>query len=373
MKPDDIDAIHVVTEKPNKKKSQSSSSSTGSGSSSNSISTIKLSQHQQQDYSYAYYEPGAAMRHSNVPLPEGVTNPPPNSIRALLSKGKKNKLLVSQALSQSYQKRFMVGGTSKGSPAKSTVTSTMPENFYEEIAAANSANVASTTTNVRVEEEFRKVQCEHRKILGELNLAVEAMLMPDSNSSQDSSNEVEEVSKQYVFNDEDFTTGNHAVGGDLDSGFSGSSGASYIGHLRMQKTNMRSRRQDSQSEEEQTFFPQPLFRHKTLINFKSRQTDDISPFVKTESKARSFWNKKGWKRNSSIESIERIGLEGEFFSQYFLFSICLFLIHLGVCVLAKWVEFLDWRQIQIIFYHFNYVFLNCLFKLKSQIEVSSCR
>lgn len=305
-KQDDIDAIHVVTEKPNKKKSQSSSSSTGSGSSSNSISTIKLSQHQ-QDYSYAYYEPGAAMRHSNVPLPEGLSNPPPNSIRALLSKGKKNKLLVSQALSQSYQKRFMGGGGSGGNNSKSTA---MPENFYEEIAAA-SANVSLNSSNIRVEEEFRKVQSEHRKILGELNLAVEAMLMPDSNSSQESSNEVEDAGKQYVFNDivvDDFTSGNH----DLDSGFSGSSGASYIGHLRMQKTNMRSRRQDAQCEEEQTFFPQPLFRNKTLINFKTRQSDEVSPFVKTESKARSFWNKKGWKRNSSIESIERIGLEGEF-------------------------------------------------------------
>lgn len=218
-----------------------------------------------------------------------------------------------------------------------------------------------------MEEEFRKVQSEHRKILGELNLAVEAMLMPDSNSSQESSNEVEDnVGKQYVFNDivvDDLTTGTHAVGADLDSGFSGSSGASYIGHLRMQKTNMRSRKQDVQNEEEQAFFPQPqpLFRHRTLMNFKCRQAEDISPFVKTESKARSFWNKKGWKRNSSIESIDRIGLEGRF--DFYLFS---FKFPALVDVFNKqgqtpyigaifcWVDFIfSWRVFEFVYIHLH--------------------
>lgn len=103
------------------------------------------------DYSYAYYEPGAAMRHSNVPRPEkGAATasgggagghvvtvamspassdpPPPNSIRALLSKGKKNKQLVSPATLQSYQTRYH--------KLASSAKAGQSENFYEEINAA---------------------------------------------------------------------------------------------------------------------------------------------------------------------------------------------------------------------------------------------
>lgn len=44
----------------------------------------------QSDYAYAYYEPGAPMRHQNIPAryyeePGPSREPPPNSIRALLS------------------------------------------------------------------------------------------------------------------------------------------------------------------------------------------------------------------------------------------------------------------------------------------------
>ncbi|XP_055389720.1 formin-J-like isoform X2 [Condylostylus longicornis] len=129
------------------------------------------------DYSYAYYEPGAAMRHSNIPTPEqqDVSEspnrpPPPNSIRALLSKGKKHKILVSPAVRQSYQAK---------------IASSLQENFYEEIESETKGGCSQTSKPPSgamklsmVEEEFRRVQSNHRKILGELNLSVEAMLMP---------------------------------------------------------------------------------------------------------------------------------------------------------------------------------------------------
>ncbi|KAI8036084.1 hypothetical protein M5D96_011178, partial [Drosophila gunungcola] len=275
--------------------------------------------HLHHDYSYAYYEPGAAMRHSNVPGSAsagggvgGVSSvvgssnttsssstspcsvePPPNSIRALLSKGKKNKQLVSPATLQSYQTRYHKLTTKVG-PGQS-------ENFYEEINAAAlqtssgshsgghhlrstvGSHSAGSLNQTLVEEELRRVQNRHHKILGELNLSVEAMLMPESppksmeqpqgapgsggveppQSSVSVSVSVTAASGQPPTILARLTSasadnicdsgegGKRAKGsaagveqqlmatttcGDLDSGFSGSSGASYIGSLRLSKT-----------------------------------------------------------------------------------------------------------------------------------------
>jgi len=147
------------------------------------------------------------MRHSNVPgavssaggggaggssvaatassSSSSSADPPPNSIRALLSKGKKNKQLVSPATLQSYQTRYHKMTTKAGLGQS--------ENFYEEINAAAlqtssghqlrgtvGSHSAGSLNQTLVEEELRRVQNRHHKILGELNLSVEAMLMPES-------------------------------------------------------------------------------------------------------------------------------------------------------------------------------------------------
>ncbi|EDW00173.1 GH12009 [Drosophila grimshawi] len=434
-------------------------------------------QHQQQhDYSYAYYEPGAAMRHSNVPKPDGSTNvessccaaalqpqvdvgpPPPNSIRALLSKGKKNKQLVSPATLQSYQTRYhklttaaaaaaAAAATASAAAAAATATTTtaaaaaavvanQSENFYEEInaAALQSGKVAQqqlgcsigshsagSLNQTLVEEELRRVQHRHHKILGELNLSVEAMLMPESppkcsppagagaagaagavagtppkpsptvcvtatsgqpailgrltstsadNICDTSSNVggIEQLLATLKGQQTTHIAGNNSntscggtasaqqtsvattAGGDLDSGFSGSSGASYIGSLRLSKTqhikcarqtptataayatqSCRSFQRSTAYDEtiatasattsslmcasNSTFLTRASCGRRILSCARIRAAEDPGPTVPTESKARSFWNRKGWRKlpgfSTSTSSINDTGLAGE--------------------------------------------------------------
>lgn len=133
-------------------------------------------QHHYSDYAYAYYEPGAPMRHQNIPSvfyeKAGPSQPPPpNSIRALLSTARRNNLARSSG---------------KYSAPPRTQQSARPsqENLYEEIHDAErrknlhaSDSVMSLNQSL-VEEEVLRVQNRHHRVLGELNLSVEEMLMP---------------------------------------------------------------------------------------------------------------------------------------------------------------------------------------------------
>ncbi|XP_018797773.1 PREDICTED: putative uncharacterized protein DDB_G0291608 [Bactrocera latifrons] len=392
--------------------------------------------HTQHDYSYAYYEPGAAMRHSNIPPPEMMVPgsahtihhapPPPNSIRALLSKGKKNKLLASPAARHAYQAHYGLdgGATACDSATLRSMAGATSENFYEEISSNEAAlqyhhnnhhhhqhhlrptgasHSAGSLNQSLVEEELRRVQSRHHKILGELNLSVEAMLMPESPPSSSPTNcEAPTVSVTTASGQPNI--GAVATGGagslrlsstsadnicdgnlaellgtvgptdellspvqsstnaafcaaDLDSGFSGSSGASYIGSLRIHKTNaalshiMSTRQtqansaaplstscnfsygtQSCRSFQRSSSTKQP--HHLTLdedlnsgfltrascgrriLNCaKIRAAEDPGPVVPTESKARSFWNRKGWRKlpgfSTSTSSINDTGITGE--------------------------------------------------------------
>lgn len=136
-----------------------------------------------QDYAYAYYEPGAAMRHQNIPgcyEEAGPSRPPPaNSMRALMSIARKKALQKNN--NKTYFTEPEVG------PSKSVSTGNInQENFYEEIHGDSKLRMfvdpltkASLSPNL-VEEEFRQVQNRHQRILGELNLDVEEMLMPSA-------------------------------------------------------------------------------------------------------------------------------------------------------------------------------------------------
>ncbi|CAD6216072.1 GSCOCG00011271001-RA-CDS [Cotesia congregata] len=108
------------------------------------------------------------------------------------------------------------------------------ENIYEEISEISKQCRYGLSDSHRslVAEEVRRVQSRHRRVLGELNLSVEAMLMPstaEDNENEDDNNVANE-------NEEDsIPSAHHFVGCDLDSGFSGSSSASYrsgLGSLR---------------------------------------------------------------------------------------------------------------------------------------------
>lgn len=81
-----------------------------------------------------------------------------------------------------------------------------------------------------VAEEVRRVQSRHRRVLGELNLSVEAMLMPTvvDNNNEDEAQDQRGASTEELLSSVSPTDDLLSpVGCDMDSGFSGSSSASY--------------------------------------------------------------------------------------------------------------------------------------------------
>lgn len=214
-----------------------------------------LNEIHQMDYAYAYYEPGAPMRHQNIPdyyEEAGPSRaPPPNSIRALLSTARRNQL---QRTSGKYSLP----------PSNNSLRS--QENVYEEIHDSekrrmrNGESLVSLDQNL-VEEEFRRVHNRHQRILGELNLDVEEMLMPtvlpqpnvnfiQTTPMLDPPSDPLDFLESGEVNDVSNGAGNSNISGsnyvnnniinnldlEIDSGFSGSN-SSYIGSLRYQKTN----------------------------------------------------------------------------------------------------------------------------------------
>lgn len=266
------------------------------------------------DYSYAYYEPGAAMRHLNIPQQRDDQHPPPpNSMRALLSKRNPNASLSS----------------SSSTPAKS---SSLHENPYEEIMGTSKSwkgrdnSLDSLNQNV-FKEELKHVQSSHRRILGELDLSVEAMLMPslsdNSNDMPDNDEPVDNLADMMssVVSTEELLSPSVNLtagggGGDIDSGFSGSSsGASYVGSLRYHRRGSgggacssmygSSSRSSQRSQDDSGIVAYPN-RSGSLYNGNSKSTshyDNISPTsvdAKLGGKS-SFW-KKSWKKFPSLTS-----------------------------------------------------------------------
>ncbi|KYB25331.1 rho guanine nucleotide exchange factor 10 isoform X1 [Tribolium castaneum] len=152
------------------------------------------------DYSYAYYVPGPPTRHTNVP-----------SRYPGYREG-------SYRTRHTYLTRY---GTE--------------ENIYEEISEVARARLRPQQSIMSinqslVEEELRRVQTGHRRVLGELNLSIEAMLMPSSSREGSDDTDREEGDQLAdlltVGPTDDLLSPVPLV--DLDSGFSGSSsGASY--------------------------------------------------------------------------------------------------------------------------------------------------
>lgn len=196
------------------------------------------------DYAYAYYEPGEPMRHQNIPdyyEEAGPSRaPPPNSIRALLSTARRNNM---QRTSGKYS---MPSNNSQRSQ----------ENVYEEIHDGEKRRMRTGDSVVSlnqsmVEEEFRRVHNRHQRVLGELNLDVEEMLMPPTPAQTATVTFIpttqllnEPADPMDFLGNGEVNDGLNGAGNnisnynnniDLDSGFSGSN-SSYIGSLRYQKT-----------------------------------------------------------------------------------------------------------------------------------------
>lgn len=295
------------------------------------------------DYAYAYYEPGAPMRHQNIPAAyyeeAGPSRPPPpNSIRALLSTARKNNM---QRTSGKYS--MPSDGSQLGQRSQ--------ENVYEEIHDAEKRKMLRPGESIMslnqslVEEEFRRVHNRHQRVLGELNLSVEEMLMPPpptafipaSPMSDHQTDPMDFLDRGEVI-DGSNGAGNYL---DLDSGFSGSN-SSYIGSLRYQKSFTAA----ANAAKKASIAEQPIYHQHTdsgssfyagstasatdeigMISLSSRSSSSLfdsgkKPKLKANSSSPShqgaerngklaFWKGKGWKSKlpgfSSTSSINKVG------------------------------------------------------------------
>lgn len=248
----------------------------------------------QSEYAYAYYEPGAPMRHRNIPTTNtdafyeeagpscsSSSSQPSTSIRAIISTARRNALQRKNLSMSADQCQIDNENPDDLAIGRSATTSLKQvncaaqrsqartqENLYEEIKDEDKSKILMNSESIMsfnqylVEEEFRRVQYRHRRVLDELNLDVEEMLMPSLHCDSPSptppafsqfiqTSPVSEPSIQtdtidFLGHNEDIDcstgAGSYSIGNnfDLDSGFSGSnsgnSNSSYIGSLRYQKS-----------------------------------------------------------------------------------------------------------------------------------------
>ena len=155
----------------------------------NNTSSNCLNDIQQHNYSYAFYDTGLSIDNQTSSgfyveeLGSSSTPPPPNSMRALLLTTRRNKT-ERNCGSYGY-------GSNSDDSAISSNGSRNHENVYEEITDSEKHKIlmkteaSIVTMNQRmVDEEIQLVQNRHQRVLGELNLSVEEMLMPDEHSEE---------------------------------------------------------------------------------------------------------------------------------------------------------------------------------------------
>lgn len=302
----------------------------------------------QQDYSYAYYEPRVAVRHSNIPTmmksymddaEAGPSKaPPPNSMRALISTGRRNsnnnKLIYLKKLNS-------------------------PENIYEEIVGdgyngkmqmpSNRSSMISLSQSM-VEEEFRQVQNRHHRVLGELNLSVEEMLMPSSPTYQNNPNE-DERNLNSMNENISISSRQSTLGVDMDSGFSGSSSnTSYMGSLRYNRNCVNSATRTStpscvlstgdslyggssrsSGRSHESCHLMSLYSRSSSSVYgdsvrcmqKLSESASASNSPKSKGSKLNFWSRKGWRKISGFSSsstVDKIGLSnGEYCKHNFIF------------------------------------------------------
>lgn len=196
------------------------------------------------EYSYAYCEPIVTKLNKSIPDKVGGGACMTTSMSSnALSKGPSAHSLRA-LLSKSFRKSSAASVTSE----RHTFTTRYgtKENIYEDVGAGTVATRRSQSSEsinkVPVEEELKFVQKQHDRIMGELNLSIEALLMPSQDETDQMERRAEEEEQQRCLQEEERFSPTqiplhlmHAVaGGDFDSGISGSSssGASYSGSMR---------------------------------------------------------------------------------------------------------------------------------------------
>lgn len=193
-----------------------------------------------------------------------------------------------------------------------------------------------------VEDEFRRVHTRHQRVLGELNLSVEEMLMPPQPSAfipvttlmSDHQTDPMDFLGNGEVTDGLNGAGNYNNNVDLDSGFSGSN-SSYIGSLRYQKSSsttagclgkrapiieLPTHHQNIDSGS--SLYGGSAIDEMGMISLSSRSSSslyesklkNLSPMSQQSTERRSkmaFWKSKGWRSKlgfSSTSSINKVGL-----------------------------------------------------------------
>ncbi|EFN83800.1 hypothetical protein EAI_12623 [Harpegnathos saltator] len=188
------------------------------------------------DYSYAYYQPDAGHFHAAYSTEVLSQQQQQQQQQHQQQQQQQQQLQQRQPPQQQPQQ-------TRSDPLKRHTYTTCygtEENIYEEISEISKQCHRALRGSRRslVAEEVRRVQSRHRRVLGELNLSVEAMLMPSvvDNNEEQVPQEVHDASTEELLPSvglaDDLLS---RVGCDMDSGFSGSSSASYrsvLGSLR---------------------------------------------------------------------------------------------------------------------------------------------
>ena len=276
-----------------------------------------------QDYAYAYYEPGMPMRHQNIPgyyERASTSKPaPPNSMRALMSTTRKNL---------NGRNGVKYGYAGNGSVVR------QHENVYEEIHEDKIKASNVSISQCLVDEEFRKVQNRHQRILGELNLSVEEMLMPFNDPEE------QLLSKEYPTNDDELLAQIEQINGaygfssnntvDLDSGFSGSN-SSYSSRCKKSFKSSKvplscathgpainSHNNHSsfyggitsvQASDEIGMISLSSRSSSSIYDSGKKFTHNFSPSISsnsTKSSKRNFWNRKTWRKIPGFSSTSSI-------------------------------------------------------------------
>ncbi|XP_011158552.1 rho guanine nucleotide exchange factor 10-like protein isoform X2 [Solenopsis invicta] len=205
------------------------------------VSTITSSRQHLLDYSYAYYQSDSG--HFHAPYPAELLA---QQQQQQQQEQQQQQQQQQQQLRQSQQQLQQI----RSDPLKRHTYTTCygtEENIYEEISEISKQCHRALHGSRRslVAEEVRRVQSRHHRVLGQLNLSVEAMLMPTTvdNNEEELAQETRGTSTEELLPSvgpaDDLLS---RVGCDMDSGFSGSSTASYrsgLGSLRkgMGRTN----------------------------------------------------------------------------------------------------------------------------------------
>lgn len=200
------------------------------------------------------------------------------------------------------------------------------ENIYEDIEAEHRFGVLNGGQSMIslpqsvVEEEFRRVENRHRRVLAELNLSTEAMLMPSTPPSYSgpeeqyaNSEHLSELMKSVEITDElaSPVSGSVVGNGDIDSGFSGSSsGASCMGSIRyrngltlpvksplpIEKFNASIYSENYRSGGEANFV---TYSSRSKLTFPCDSYEHAVPTESPKNKS-SFWSRKRWRKLPGI-------------------------------------------------------------------------